>query len=220
MQVNITIHIDDRIIRLARWVTSRRAAIAVGSLLLVASAFAVAVPNEFMNGQTIDAARMNENFSALEASSWSGVGPTRTFDGNVGIGTTPARKLHVLDAGALFARLEGGSAAALELKDGDSVTNYRAWRLVADLNRLSIQRATDDFATTTGDVLVMAGSNVGIGTSTPQGQLHATGNIRSDGFLYSSDTTRGLVLKAPGGACFRISVADTGDPVTSPVGCP
>jgi hypothetical protein len=50
--------------------------------------------------------------------------------------------------------------------------------------------------------------------------LHAIGNIRSDGFLYSSDAGRGLVLKAPNGSCFRMSVDNMGTPVTSPIGCP
>jgi hypothetical protein len=59
------------------------------------------------------------------------------------------------------------------------------------------------------------GPNVGIGTTAPKTQLHLAG-----GRLYIDTSGQGVVLKAPGGACFELRVTDAGALTTTATACP
>ncbi len=64
--------------------------------------------------------------------------------------------------------------------------------------------------------------HVGIGTTTPQSTLTVNGSvaITGSGDVYVSDPTKGVILRAPMGACFRLKVTDIGNIVTEQAGCP
>ena len=57
--------------------------------------------------------------------------------------------------------------------------------------------------------------NVGIGTNSPKAKLEIT-----DGDVYVTDTSKGIILTSPGGNCYRITVADDGSLVTTSITCP
>ena len=57
--------------------------------------------------------------------------------------------------------------------------------------------------------------NVGIGTTAPRSKLHLVG-----GKLYVDAFGQGVVLKAPGGACFELTVTNAGALTTTAVACP
>ena len=58
-------------------------------------------------------------------------------------------------------------------------------------------------------------TNVGIGTTAPKTKLHL-----KSGKIYVEANGQGVVLKAPGGACFELTVTDAGALTTTPVACP
>lgn len=62
--------------------------------------------------------------------------------------------------------------------------------------------------------LSVAGAH-GIGTTAPKTKLHLKG-----GKIYVEANGQGVVLKSPGGACFELSVTDTGALATAAVTCP
>ena len=57
--------------------------------------------------------------------------------------------------------------------------------------------------------------NVGIGTTAPRTKLHLVG-----GELYVDAIGQGVVLKAPGGACFELTVTNAGALTTTAMACP
>ncbi len=57
--------------------------------------------------------------------------------------------------------------------------------------------------------------NVGIGTTAPRSKLHLVG-----GELFVDAIGQGIVLKAPSGACFELTVTNTGALTTTAVACP
>jgi hypothetical protein len=59
-----------------------------------------------------------------------------------------------------------------------------------------------------------SGPNVGIGTGAPQTKLHLVGK------LYVDASGQGVVLKAPSGACFELTVTNAGALTTTAVACP
>lgn len=91
-------------------------------------------------------------------------------------------------------------------------------RVASDLNNAT---AIGAFARVTqSNSLVLgaanaSGPNVGIGTSAPQAKLHLLG-----GKLYVDASGQGVVLKAPGGACFELTVTNAGALTTTAVTCP
>lgn len=62
---------------------------------------------------------------------------------------------------------------------------------------------------------VASGPNVGIGTSAPQAKLHLLG-----GKLFVDASGQGVVLKAPSGACFELTVTNAGALTTTAMACP
>jgi hypothetical protein len=60
-----------------------------------------------------------------------------------------------------------------------------------------------------------ANTNVGIGTTAPKTKLHVT-----NGKIYVEANGQGVILKAPGGACFELTVTNAGALTTTPVACP
>jgi hypothetical protein len=77
---------------------------------------------------------------------------------------------------------------------------------------------------TVSDAVVLGGitgvnsgrdTNVGIGTTAPRTKLHVAG-----GRVYVDAGGQGVVLRAPGGACFELTVTNTGALTTTAVACP
>jgi hypothetical protein len=62
---------------------------------------------------------------------------------------------------------------------------------------------------------VEANGNVGIGTTTPKAKLEIT-----NGDVYVNDSTKGIILKAPNGSCWRVTVDNTGNFVRTAITCP
>ncbi len=71
-------------------------------------------------------------------------------------------------------------------------------------------------------VINFSGSNVGIGTTPSLATFEVgSGNIRADsGDLVAANSANGLVLKSPGGTCYRITIANGGAIATSTLTCP
>lgn len=60
-----------------------------------------------------------------------------------------------------------------------------------------------------------ADTKVGIGTTAPRTKLHV-----ASGKIYVEANGQGVILKAPGGACFELTVTDAGVLTTTVVACP
>jgi hypothetical protein len=58
-------------------------------------------------------------------------------------------------------------------------------------------------------------TNVGVGTTAPRTKLHLAG-----GKIYVEANGQGVILKAPGGACFELTVTDAGALAVTAVACP
>ncbi|MEM6379186.1 MAG: hypothetical protein AAF705_13305 [Bacteroidota bacterium] len=57
--------------------------------------------------------------------------------------------------------------------------------------------------------------NVGVGTQRPQSRLHI-----SSGDIYIEDVTSGVIMKAPNGNCWRMTVTNDGQPEFREITCP
>ena len=57
--------------------------------------------------------------------------------------------------------------------------------------------------------------NVGLGTTTPRSKLHLVG-----GKLYVDAFGQGVVLRAPSGSCFELTVTNAGALTSTAVACP
>ena len=57
--------------------------------------------------------------------------------------------------------------------------------------------------------------NLGVGNLSPASRLTIT-----DGDIYITDNTRGIILTSPNGSCFKITVENDGSLTTTPVACP
>lgn len=57
--------------------------------------------------------------------------------------------------------------------------------------------------------------NLGLGTTLPTAKLTVT-----QGDVYVTDYTRGVILTSPDGSCFRMTVDNNGNPVFTSIGCP
>lgn len=72
------------------------------------------------------------------------------------------------------------------------------------------------------NLIYFSGSNVGVGTVSPQDPLDVGGRLRvSSGDVYVHSAGAGVILKSSGGTCARVTVANTTGAVTSTVvACP
>jgi hypothetical protein len=102
-----------------------------------------------------------------------------TSDGNVGIGTTsPISKLNLYGSGSNLSvfKADGSSGTLFEVTDNLSGSLFSV-NTIAGLPVLEVFSDNTIVAGTYGsNVLVITGSNVGIGTSSPLAKLHVTGS--------------------------------------------
>jgi trimeric autotransporter adhesin len=90
-----------------------------------------------------------------------------TSAGNVGIGTSSPEAAHLLQANGVIASVSPfGTFTALESAGG---TGFR-WTLAND-GTFRLQRTTDSFSTATTPIFIDSSDRVGIGTTSPAGQL-------------------------------------------------
>jgi hypothetical protein len=57
--------------------------------------------------------------------------------------------------------------------------------------------------------------NIGIGTTLPKAKLEV-----KDGDVYINDPTKGIILKSPNAACWRVTIDNTGNFIRTSISCP
>lgn len=158
--------------------------------------------------------------------------------GNVGIGTgNPQQKLQVAGAiqfsNALMPAGKAGLDGQILVSDGAGKTpiwknpkdaiSGTAWSTTGNAN---INVGTNFLGTTDANPLLIktggiervrvdAAGNVGIGSTTPGTALEVGG-----GDIYVNNSANGVILKAPNGGCWRISVDNLGALTTTATTCP
>jgi len=148
--------------------------------------------------------------------------------GNVGIGTTtPDAKLDVngnLNAnGGVningnvnivpgFGLILNNTGVSGTLSQGVPGLYIRASGSTTDLN---MDLATNSGVSPAGRLFLSATGNIGIGTTTPNTKLQISGG---DG--YFETIGKGVILRSPNGSCFRITVDNSGNLVTTAITCP
>ena len=135
--------------------------------------------------------------------------------GTVGIGTPyPAERLEV--AGSVQATGSGARFVLASTAGGGQ--QYEWYNDDPSVGKMSLYNRTSD----NYSLSVAANGNVGVGTTNPTTKLTVEGTVKvtGDGDVYVSDFTRGIVLRAASGFCFRVRVHDAGDLFTEQAGCP
>jgi hypothetical protein len=110
------------------------------------------------------------------------------------------------DASIVYASGTGGLVLQASPKSGSevdasSIRFYTGW---VNVPGGSIERMTLDKR-----------GYLGIGTTTPKAKLEVT-----NGDVYVNDSTKGIILKAPNGSCWRVTVDNTGNFVRTSITCP
>ncbi len=164
-------------------------------------------------------------------------------NGNVGIGTTnPQYPLHIEtdnDANLLFRnslnssipgtqllvgnKTDGFAGLYLDASDGDFVgLDYASLQQNNDLSLRLINRANAPiFFGTNGNnsqtikMTIAANGNVGVGTQDPNAKVQV-----SNGDVYIEDINRGIIMTSPNGQCWRVTVDDSGQLVSTATTCP
>ena len=132
-------------------------------------------------------------------------------DGSIGIGTKePFTQFHIQ-------RPQGHpNGSTIQLQYGDVFSQYTqtqsggAWNLrQGDGTLQAVFRSYGDsfFNKTVG--------KVGIGEEFPGSKLEVAG-----GNIHISDDDSGLILTSANGTCYKLSVSDAGNLITSPITCP
>lgn len=135
--------------------------------------------------------------------------------GNVGIGTSPGRKLTVKGAFEVTATTGEFNKAELLIEAANDIATISAARTAS--HAVTHLRFTTQ--NSGGGVEVMrltSDGNVGIGTTSPNAKLEVAG-----GDAAVTTQGNGIILRATDGAnCYRITVNNEGTLSTAPVSCP
>jgi hypothetical protein len=177
--------------------------VVLAGVAVVLPANPIVIPNVFNSGEVISSSQMNANFSLLEnkvneidglvgslsagVAMWSLNDPHIYYnDGNVGIGTnTPTSLLSLFSA----------TSAGIEIGSGDvSVDPYIIFDVAND-DAVKLWRDSGSLKFNTGgspQMIIEAGGDVGIGTSTPAEKLHIyDGNLFIQGGELKIDESSG-----------------------------
>ncbi|MCE2503822.1 MAG: hypothetical protein J4G05_07160 [Chlorobi bacterium] len=158
--------------------------------------------------------------------------------GNVGIGTSsPVQQLHIsnnFQLGGAF--MPGGNAGiAGQVLTSDGRNTVPLWKNAKDVAEdvswlLTGNSGTNvgvNFLGTTDNIALLiktnnmerirvgSDGNVGIGETTPGTKLEVGG-----GDIYVNNSANGVILKAPDGNCWRVTVDNSGNLTTTSVSCP
>jgi hypothetical protein len=79
----------------------------------------------------------------------------------------------------------------------------------------AIRFVTDNWIDAAHERARINNTGLGIGTTDPKEKLHV-----KDGDIYIENLDRGVVMKSPNGACWRLTVTDEGTPGFTSVPCP
>jgi hypothetical protein len=82
----------------------------------------------------------------------------------------------------------------------------------------SVIKFMTGYSSTTGSnerMRISETGNIGIGTTLPKAKLEV-----KDGDVYVNDPTKGIILKSPNGACWRVTMDNTGNFVRTSINCP
>ncbi len=106
--------------------------------------------------------------------------------------------------------------------DGGAFKSNAGFIFTGGTNGLNLISAREDIHFIAGGVeeenkrmLIKANGNIGIGSPNPTTKLQV-----SDGDIYIEDMSKGVIMKSPDGACWRMTVSITGQSVFNAIDCP
>ncbi|EPZ52163.1 endosialidase chaperone [Bacteriovorax sp. BAL6_X] len=114
---------------------------------------------------------------------------TITPTGNVGIGTiTPSEKLEIYNGNLLMKDITNGGSKSITFVEAGSA-NTSDFSITYDGTGSGDTNALNITTQYSGGTIMrmMAGGNIGVGTSTPTEKLHVAGNVLAAAYLYTSD---------------------------------